>query len=98
MRIQSIAIALLTLLAISCSASEATSLDIFEENVPNYSERHDLSDIDTVDETELEIIRILTEGHVMYRRMELTCPPQTCPSERSDNGQIEGRQKCQEKV
>ena len=24
--------------------------------------------------------------------MFLTCPPQTCPSERSDNGQIEGRQ------
>ncbi len=28
----------------------------------------------------------------------MTCPPQTCPSERSDNGQNEGRQKCQEKV
>jgi hypothetical protein len=28
----------------------------------------------------------------------VAAPPQTCPSERSDNGQNEGRQKCQEKV
>ena len=75
MRIQTIVIALLALsalFAIACSTSESTTtLDIFEENVPNYSERNDLSDIDNVDETELEIIRLLTEGHVLYRRFEI---------------------------
>ena len=38
-------------------------------------------------------------GELMeWQSPTLTCPPQTCPSERSDNGQNEGRQKCQEKV
>ncbi|HIF71648.1 MAG TPA: hypothetical protein EYQ61_03700 [Dehalococcoidia bacterium] len=70
-RIEILVIALMALLVISCGASDSTSMNIFEENVPNFSERNDLSDIDNVDETELEIIRLLTEGHVMYRRFEI---------------------------
>ena len=29
--------------------------------------------------------------HTYYRWRRVTCPPQTCPSERSDNGRIKGR-------
>lgn len=64
------ALAIMLVASFACGSSEGDTTPAVEWDVQNSAERADLSNLDTVEETEVEIIRLLGEGYVMYVRLE----------------------------
>ncbi len=64
------ALAIMLVVSFACGSSEGGKTGTEGSDVPNPSEKFDLSGMDAAT-TEAEIIRLLGEGHVMYTRQEV---------------------------